>query len=172
MLVRSPRAPKVGAVISICGAGEFAVEAPGVERRLELRFDDVDVEGTQGAWGAGTREARLRAWARRKFAAEAGRVEVCCTMEDARRIVEFAGEVQNVEGVVLCHCRAGISRSAAAGLLCLATWMGEGKERESVAELMRVRPGAVPLVGLVRFGDEVLGRGGRLVGAAVGARRG
>lgn len=54
--------------------------------------------------------------------------------------------------------------------VCLATWMGEGRERESVEELLRVRPSAVPLMGLVRFGDEVLGREGRLVREVLDAR--
>ena len=68
MLLRGANAPRIAGVILICGTGEAAVEVEGA-RRLELRFDDVEV-------AAEDREAGLRAWARRKFAAEVGRAEV------------------------------------------------------------------------------------------------
>lgn len=49
--------------------------------------------------------------------------------EDIRRIIEFAGVVQ--EGPLLIHCAQGISRSAATALIVLAVWNGPGKEKET-----------------------------------------
>jgi predicted protein tyrosine phosphatase len=63
-----------------------------------------------------------------------------------------------------------MSRAPAAALICLAVWRGAGSEAECVAEVMRIRRGAVPHVGLVRMADELLGRGERLVRALAVAR--
>jgi predicted protein tyrosine phosphatase len=66
---------------------------------------------------------------------------------------------------VLFTCAAGISRSPAAALICLAAWSAPGEEENCVRELRRVRPAAMPHRDLVRFGDEILGRGARLLRA-------
>src|SRR5690625_3884099 len=104
----------VGAVISICGKGECALEGPGVPQ-LVLRFDDVDVVDEQDQRG------RLTTWARRRWAAETGRGQTPPTEEDARAIVEFARQLRDINGVVICHCSGGVSRSPAAALICLST---------------------------------------------------
>ncbi len=148
---------EVGAVVSIHGGREFGVEFLG--RRLDLGFDDVDVpeEGDVVA----VHQARVR----RRWEEENGLVQRGPTVGDARAIVEFAREVRGMEGSLLCHCGGGISRGPAAAILFLATWMGVGREVESVLVVLGGRRGAQPHLDLVRFGDEVLGRGGRLVGA-------
>ena len=87
------------------------------------------------------------------------------TIDDAKAIIEFASSLADVSGTVLCQCQGGVSRSGAAALLCLATWTSGGDERYCMGELLRVRPCAAPLRGLVAFGDTLLGRGGKLVEA-------
>jgi predicted protein tyrosine phosphatase len=87
------------------------------------------------------------------------------TVSDAAAIVRFAEGVRGVEGTLLCHCGGGTSRAPAAALICLAAWGRPGTEAECVDEVLRLRRGAVPHAGLVRFADELLGRDGRLIGA-------
>ncbi len=155
MLLRRPDGGGVVAIISICGEREYRVEAK-VAHRLDLCFDDVSAPDPNNI------ESVIRARSRAKFAALNGRVERPPTVEDAQAVVEFARSVRDVDGVVLCHCGAGVSRSTAAALVCLATWTRPGEERYCVEELVRVRPCAAPHADLVRFGDEVLARSGAL----------
>jgi predicted protein tyrosine phosphatase len=164
MLLRQPAGAQVRAIISIHGSHEYAVEAPGVSQRLTLRFDDVDVPEPGDSIGM------YRSWSQRKWAAEVGRPVTPPSQGDAEAIIDFARSVRDMEGTLLCHCHAGISRSPAAALLCLATWMGPGREMDCVAQIMQVRPAAVPHLGLIGFGDALLGRQGELVKALMSAR--
>ena len=166
MLLRQPHGAQVKAIISIHGLHEYAVEAPDVSRRLTLRFDDVDVPDPKDALGM------LRSWVHRKWAVEIGRPMTPPSREDAEAIIEFARSIGDMEGTLLCHCQAGISRSPAAALLCLAAWTGAGRERDCVEQIMRVRPAAVPHLGLIGFGDSALGRQGQLVKALLDVRLG
>jgi predicted protein tyrosine phosphatase len=158
MLLRDPAGSHVEAIIAIRGSHEHAIEA-AVAHRLELEFDDVDEPNQDDP------VARLRAHAREKWAREIGRPQTPPTREHAAAIIEFARQTKDLRGTVLCHCSAGVSRSTAAALLCLAVWKGEGRERECVGELLRAMPCAAPHRDLVRWGDELLGRRGRLVEA-------
>jgi predicted protein tyrosine phosphatase len=72
--------------------------------------------------------------------------------------------------MILCHCGGGMSRAPAAALICLAAWRGPGSEADCVTEILKLRRGAAPHRGLVRFADEVLGRRGRLVHAPASFR--
>lgn len=109
---------------------------------------------------------------RRRWAEENGLVETPPTAADAAAIIAFAEPLRGVGGTVLFHCGGGVSRAPAAALICLAVWNGSGTEAECVASVYRIRRGAVPHVGLVRFADELLARGGRLVGAVRTGRAG
>ena len=129
-----------------------------------MQFDDVDPPDTSDE------VAFHRSWVQRKWAAEIGRPLPPPTIHDARSIIQFASTIRDLDGIVLCQCGAGMSRSPAAALLCLAAWAGPGQERACVNDLMRLRPAATPLMGLVRLGDQVLGREGRLVQAVLEAR--
>ena len=164
MFLRANPAPVVSAVISIHGRREFGVELT-CEHRLDLGFDDIEVVRP------GDLEAMEREMMRRRWNERNGLVEVAPKSEDAAAIVDFAKRVREVQGIVLCQCGGGMSRAPAAALICLAVWRGEGREEECVQEVRRLRRGAVPHVGLVRFADEVMGRGGRLV-EALNANRG
>jgi predicted protein tyrosine phosphatase len=155
MLLRRPQ-HGVTAIISVCGAREHRVEA-GVPHRLDLCFDDVDVPDHADV------ESMLRSSARSHAAQQTGLHLTPPSLEDARRIIDFARAIRDVDGAVLCQCGAGISRSTAAALICLATWTGPGAERACVDELLRVCPAASPHPDLVGFGDELLGRNGQLL---------
>ena len=158
MYLRRAARPEVAAIISIHGRREFGVEADGVSR-LDLTFDDVDVPVPGDMLGLQI------AMSRKRWAEENGLFEVAPASSDAASIIAFAREIQNISGNVLCHCGGGMSRAPAAALICLAVWRGPDCEADCVAEVFRLRRGAVPHAGLVRFADELLGRGGRLVAA-------
>jgi predicted protein tyrosine phosphatase len=161
MFLRGGGAGRVGAVLSIHGGREFGVEWEEGPR-LDLGFDDVEVPA------AGDVVAVFQAKVRRRWEEEHGLVQRGPTVEDARAIVGFAREIRGMGGVLLCHCGGGVSRGPAAAILCLATWRGEGFEGACVEEVLRRRRGACPHGDLVRMGDEVLGRGGRLSAALRG----
>jgi predicted protein tyrosine phosphatase len=146
----------VCAVISIAGAREHRV-ACEVPYRLDLSFDDVEVPDPNDVI------SMHRVLSRRRFAEANGLRETPPTIEDARAIIAFAKKVADLDGILLIHCGAGMSRAPAAGLICLATWLGPGLEAEAIAELRRCRPSAVPHAGLVRFGDDSLDRKGLLL---------
>ena len=141
------------------GRREFGVVTDGVPR-LDLAFDDVESPDPDDVLSL------QRCHARRRWAEQNGLREVAPTREDARAIVEFAHSLgDSRDGVLLCHCGAGISRAPAAALICLAVWRGVGEERRCVDEVLAIRPAAQPHRGLIRFADELLDRDGRLIGA-------
>src|SRR5258708_7811146 len=116
MLLGGVRAKEVGAIISIYGRHENGVDAPAGVPILRLRFDDAEAVD----WNDPVAANRARALS--KWAQEIGRPMTPPTIEDARAIVEFARSNSQVKGAMLCHCQAGMSRSAAAALICLAAW--------------------------------------------------
>ena len=166
MFLRGPAGANVAAILSIHGSREFGIESNVPCDRLDLTFDDVDVPQADDLMSL------QRTTARRRWAEENGLVEVAPTIADAAAIVRFAESVRDARGVVLCHCGAGMSRAPAAALICLAVWRVPGAEEACVAEVLRLRRGAVPHAGLVRFADELLARDGRLVNALTAATRG
>lgn len=135
----------VTAVISIVDEGERVCHGfESVPRRLRLEMDDAAGQ----AGGPGRYSPRPP------------------TREQAREIIEFARSIGGAGGTLLCHCNAGLSRSPAAALICLATWLPPGAEREAAERIARIRPGARPHGELVRFADDLLARDGALVAAA------
>jgi len=156
-LRRAAGADLVG-VISIHGRRETGVEAE-TRRRLDLEFDDVEVPIPGDAMSL------YRAISRKRWAEQNGLHEVPPTSSDAARIIDFAEAVRGLDGTLLCHCGGGMSRAPAAALICLTVWTGPGAEVECVQEVAKLRRGAVPHAGLVRFADDLLGRGGNLLSA-------
>jgi predicted protein tyrosine phosphatase len=158
MFLRTAGRPEVGAVLAIRGEQEFGVELEGVPR-LELVFDDVPAPDRRDvlAW--------VQATARIREQAELGRRVRQATIEHVRQLVDFAREVKEVEGVVLCHCLGGISRSPAAALLCLAAWTEPGDEEYCADTVRQIRVAAQPHGDLIRMGEEVLERKGKLLEA-------
>lgn len=89
------------------------------------------------------------------------------TPEQIREAIEFARGRERL----LVHCQAGVSRSTALGLGCLADRMGPGSEERAVHELMRMVRWAVPNLWVVKLADDTLGREGRLLQALLDYER-
>jgi predicted protein tyrosine phosphatase len=87
------------------------------------------------------------------------------SLEVAKRIVAFADGVKDSDGILLIHCEAGISRSAATAIICKSTWDGPGKEEDSIIYTYLDNPRAWPNTLLIKYGDEALNRQGVLIGA-------
>ena len=164
MFLRGTPVPDVTGIISIHGSREFGVEAE-VLPRLDLTFDDVEVAAPDDMM------AVQRAMSRKRWAEQNGLTEVAPVRADVEAIVRFAETVRDADGIVLCHCGGGMSRAPAAALICLCVWRGAGREAECVAEIVKLRRGAVPHIGLVRFADELLSCDGKLIAALAAARR-
>jgi predicted protein tyrosine phosphatase len=90
--------------------------------------------------------------------------ELGATEEDVRQIIRLAERLRSGTGRVLIHCEAGVSRSSAAALIMYACWLGPGREREAMGQVLAQRPVAVPNRRMVGLADRLLGRGGRLIG--------
>lgn len=164
MFLRGTAGAKVDAIISIHGGREFGVDADA-RHRLDLTFDDTEVPADDDV------ASMLRATSRRRWLEQNGLVEVPPSAADAGAIIEFARKVDGIADVVLCHCAGGMSRAPAAALMCLAVWRGAGTEAECVAEVRKLRPGALPHLGLVRFADQILGSDGKLTQAIAAVSR-
>lgn len=164
MLLRNRDAANVRALIAIHGQREYPIEIASVTHKLVLRFDDTESPSTTDPLHA------ARVAHRQRKAAEFGLSPTPPTADHARSIIDFARSIAELDGMLLCQCHAGISRSSAAALLCLAAWTGPGQEQHCVERLLSVRPSAVPHRNLVTFGDELLQREGALVEALHRAR--
>lgn len=155
MFLRNP-GHGVTAILSIHGHREYGVESE-ISIRLDLAFDDVEVPIPSDVISL------QRAMSRRRFATENGLTESPPTIDDAQAIITFAESLRGKEGLLICHCGAGMSRAPAAALICLNVWRGPGSETECAGIVRELRQGAVPHAGLVRFADQLLGRQGTLV---------
>jgi predicted protein tyrosine phosphatase len=160
MLLRAPSPPNhnICALISIHGTREFGVEFT-CDHRLDLTFDDAELPIP------GDNDSLQRHFSRRRWNEEIGLTETPPTPSDAAAIINFAQKIAHLDGTLLCHCLAGISRAPAAALICLTTWRGPGSEAASLADLLRLRPAAQPHAGLIRFADDLLHRNGALISA-------
>ncbi len=89
--------------------------------------------------------------------------EFGATEHDIQQIIELAADLRSVNGRILIHCEAGVSRSTAAALIMYACWLGPGKEREAMTRVLAQRPIAMPNRRMVELADTLLEREGRLV---------
>jgi predicted protein tyrosine phosphatase len=91
---------------------------------------------------------------------------------DVYAILAFGRDAGDVRHLLI-HCHAGISRSTAAMLMILAQAHPRESEDAIVERLAEIRPQAWPNSRMIAFGDELLGRDGRLSAAVAGiyARR-
>jgi predicted protein tyrosine phosphatase len=148
----------IGALVSIHGDREYPLEL-AVPYRLDLQFDDVPAPEPSDPLSV------YRDILRKRSDEEVGLKRQPPTVDDAQAIIDFASSIKDISGIVLCHCGGGVSRAPAAALLCLAAWTGPGDEQHCMEYLLTIRACASPHMDLVRFGDQLLGRSGRLVAA-------
>jgi predicted protein tyrosine phosphatase len=87
------------------------------------------------------------------------------------QIIEFS-RIWDRSAPLLIHCWMGVSRSPAAALIAALAVEPDVDDAELVARLRIASPQATPNPRLVAFGDEILGRQGRLVAAVKAAGRG
>ena len=73
---------------------------------------------------------------------------------------------ERLDGRLLVHCHAGISRSTAALTMLLAQVYADQSADALLAGVLDMRPKAWPNLRMIEFADEQLGRGGELVRAA------
>jgi len=64
---------------------------------------------------------------------------------------------------LLVHCQAGTSRSTAASFALLSQIFGAGCATEAINHIVQLRPRAFPNFLIVKYADQLLGRGGELV---------
>lgn len=88
-----------------------------------------------------------------------------------RDIIDFARSWDRT-APLLIHCWMGVSRSPAAALIAALAVHPEEDDMVLVRRLRAASPYATPNTRLVRIGDEVLGRKGRLVDAVKAIGRG
>jgi predicted protein tyrosine phosphatase len=84
-------------------------------------------------------------------------------------VIDFSGNIEHEGGTLLVHCEAGISRSSAAALTVVTTWLGAGKAREAVDRIYAVQPHARPNSCFIELADELLGHAGALIAAVTEA---
>jgi predicted protein tyrosine phosphatase len=134
-------APKLNPdfIISLMDPGDkFSLPTgPGLRRHLHLEMHDIDNQG-----------------------AAVPSPYVGPTAEHVEQIFD-AARTWNRSAVVLIHCVAGISRSAAAGLVFLAA-RNPGREHEIALSLRREGPWLNPNPSVVGLGDDLLGLQGAL----------
>jgi predicted protein tyrosine phosphatase len=82
----------------------------------------------------------------------------------AREIIGFAREWDRA-APLLIHCWMGVSRSPAAALIAALSVSPEQEDAALVRRLRTASPFATPNARLIQIGDDLLGRGGRLVDA-------
>lgn len=86
-------------------------------------------------------------------------------IEDVKKALLFsrvAGHMNDPR--LLVSCDYGASRSPALAYVLLADQYGEGREGEAFEKILVIRPEAVPNLLVVRLGDTLLGRSGKLLG--------
>lgn len=81
-------------------------------------------------------------------------------------ILAFGRDVGDDLRHLLIHCHAGISRSTAAMAMILAQASPDQSDDAIMDRLLTIRPQAWPNSRMIAFADELLGREGRLSGAA------
>jgi predicted protein tyrosine phosphatase len=82
------------------------------------------------------------------------------------QIAQLVAFLRGVSGKVLFHCVAGVGRSAAAACILAAMRLGPGREREALEYVLAVKQAIHPNKHMLSLADDLLERGGALLGAA------
>ncbi|WP_431321885.1 tyrosine phosphatase family protein [Rhizobium sp. YTU87027] len=88
-----------------------------------------------------------------------------------RAIIDFARDWDQ-RAPLLIHCWMGVSRSPAAALIAALSLSPEQDDSALARRLRAASPYATPNARLVQIGDDMLGRGGRLVDSVRAIGRG
>ncbi len=91
--------------------------------------------------------------------------------EHVETLLGFVQEWDRAAPLVI-NCFAGISRSTAAAYICAAALAPGRDEADLARTLRRLSPSATPNARLVRHGDAILGRNGRMTAAIEAIGRG
>lgn len=75
-----------------------------------------------------------------------------------KSIIHYANDILNSGGTILCHCNAGISRSAAAAYILKCIDLGEGKEEEALSELLKNRDYIAPNRLMIELAQDIFGK--------------
>lgn len=89
---------------------------------------------------------------------------VMASWSDVDAIIRF---LSRVNGPLLVHCHAGISRSAAVTGIYIAMKFGPGKEHEALEHIAKNDTGAWPNKHMLNLADQLLALDGRLFDAAL-----
>lgn len=92
-------------------------------------------------------------------------------LEHVEELVAFVRRWDQTHPLVV-HCFAGISRSTAAAFIALCAVNPRRTEADIAERLRAASPTATPNSRIVGFGDEILGRQGRMVAAVQSIGRG
>jgi predicted protein tyrosine phosphatase len=158
----------VGFRVTVCGvaelAGHSAVGVTHVLSLLDPGFPDPD------AFGAFGEHERLDLRFHDITEERPGMRLV--SREDVVALLRFGRDLmREPEAHLLVHCHMGISRSTASMALILAQARPDRPALEALAEVRRIRNRIWPNLRVIELGDELLGRGGALVAAAIARYR-
>lgn len=82
---------------------------------------------------------------------------------DVERVLEISPTIRESATFVFVHCNAGVSRSTATAFILRCAWLGEGYEEAAMRAVVEDREQALPNKLMVRYADDILGRGGAMV---------
>lgn len=91
--------------------------------------------------------------------------------QDVAALIEFARRWDRQAPLVV-HCYAGVSRSTASAFISACALKPEENEEIWAQALRKLSPTATPNIHLVRLGDALLGRNGRMIRAIEAIGRG
>jgi len=151
-ILTSDRAQQLHAVVSI----GHQVEGQGEEFPLGYRQFGADGRQVKHRMNIGDIRFLEEGW-------EKWTTYTAPMPKDVGALIDFFPQI---EGPVLFHCFAGMSRSPAAALIYLAWALGPDREAEAVARLHEVKPRTTPNYLMIAYADVLLRRGRRLYDAA------
>ncbi len=167
-LVTSAASEFVAFRITVCGIAELASHsAVGVTHVLSILDPGFPDPEAFGAFGEHERlDLRFHDITEERPAMRLAQ------REDVAALLEFGRDLQREpDAHLLVHCHMGISRSTASMALILAQARPDRPALDALAEVRRIRAQIWPNLHLIELGDELLGRNGELVAAAVARYR-
>lgn len=146
MLADASYNEKVGSVVSICGPRESHPKEVSQSKKdkvvLELKFDDINNQCK-----------RLI----EKGMFRGGNDYLPPEKKHIQAIIDHAEEILDTDKIIICHCQAGVSRSAAAAYILKCIDLGKGKEREALLELLKNRDYISPNDLMIDLAQNILG---------------